>query len=1190
MLTFPPGTTSQTVSVPILNDAIGEPDETFYVNLSNADGVAIADSRATGTIVNDDGAFGLSISGASVTEGNSGTENATFTVTLTPTASSTVTVSYQSLGGTATPGTDFTAVSGTLTFTAGQTSQPIAVPVVGDTLPEPNETFTVKLNGASGAVIAGGGQGTGTVVDDDSSSGVLEVADPACTASTACAGTYLAPHTTCGQTAFLTADTTLLLQASVARRAVVADGVTLLLLRMVSSVPVTFSLTLHDGSPPSGEEVGALMDRNACNRGSAVTVSPELVSGSYYVFAAYQAPRWTIPASADVHIVATPQGGAATTRPIELRRPPVVLVHGVWSGPDTWRHVDQGPGQQQAKWTDLLRNAGFDSGEECLVDYSADPAGSFDPVGVSGPINALVSATFCAKKKLRAEQNAAVTQVDVVGHSLGGLTARARVKSSVHPYYKTANLNKGEFHKIITIGSPHLGSQFGDLLAREHCRGRLFSTGHMTLADYMALPGIRMPIGPAIFGFQTTSGPTASPITHIGATSVPGHSVVGTAPMTSLLEFGLNVVLQVFDINETVDPLLGGEGNHDVIVPVASQRGGLGGSLTSTIAGVTHLDELKSPSVVTEVINLLGLPTTPSNFASFPAFQGSGTYEPPHACPASPGGVTTASGALTLTPTAGEVYRPGEPVPVTAMLTGGAVVGGLLVAFGGELGAIDGVGPWSQTFTPTATKGGRIDIVANTYGGTEVDSASTYIMVLPAGSPIQLTAAPTPMSFAVLGEKAQIRVTGLYDDGGEFDLTSAAAGTTYLSSNTAVATVTADGEVEALGNGSATISVANGTSAAGMAVTVAITNAAPSMSSLPTVTIMPGQSRDIPVSATDPDGNALRIAGVDLPAFATVLDHGDGTGVVQLQPTVADLGSHGLLISVTDDGTPTLGAMRELRVLVRSPKGDIDSDSSTDLVFRSTVNGVQNMVWLMSGVDRWSEGPIVPDAATADWRIRGVDDFDADGVNDLVFWNQATGVVEFWLMNGATRVGDPVALSSAPTLATNWDLAATADFNHDDQPDIVWRNATSQKIVIWTMNGTARAGAIIPVPNQAVDGNWAVVGALDYNADGNTDFLWYNPNSGRIVFWFMDASVHRITGQFANPSSAGNNNWKVLAAGDYGVGPGGMASTQDVVWRNQTSGRYVVWYMDTAGNRTAGTFTNPVSPDVALDWTLVGPR
>ena len=125
---------------------------------------------------------------------------------------------------------------------------------------------------------------------------------------------------------------------------------------------------------------------------------------------------------------------------------------------------------------------------------------------------------------------------------------------------------------------------------------------------------------------------------------------------------------------------------------------------------------------------------------------------------------------------------------------------------------------------------------------------------------------------------------------------------------------------------------------------------------------------------------------------------------------------------------------------------------------------------------------------------------------------------------------------------------------------------------------------------MALDSNWAVVAALDYNDDDATDLLWYNSTSGKAVIWYMNASVVRITGSFTTPANAGDNNWKILASSDYGIGAGGIAGTNDIVWRNETSGRFVVWYMNNAGTRTNGTFTTPDSPTSPLSWTIVGPR
>jgi CSLREA domain-containing protein len=108
----------------------------------------------------------LSINNVSQNEGNSGTTPFVFTVTLSAASASTVTVNYATADGTATAPSDYAATSGTLTFAPGVTTQTITVNVVGDTTPEPNETFTVNLSTPANATIAAG-TGTGTIVDDD---------------------------------------------------------------------------------------------------------------------------------------------------------------------------------------------------------------------------------------------------------------------------------------------------------------------------------------------------------------------------------------------------------------------------------------------------------------------------------------------------------------------------------------------------------------------------------------------------------------------------------------------------------------------------------------------------------------------------------------------------------------------------------------------------------------------------------------------------------------------------------------------------------------------------------------------------------------------------------------------------------------------------------------------------------------
>lgn len=170
-LTFSPGETSKVVSIHAKGDVLSETDETFAVVLANPSNATLGGDSGTGTIVNDDEAPVLSIDAVQVAEGDSGTTNATFTVSLSSASGQQVTVDYATEDGSATSPDDYDAASGTLTFTAGQTSKQVTVLVNGDTSTETTESFFVDLSDASGATI-GDAQGQGTILDDDGSADV----------------------------------------------------------------------------------------------------------------------------------------------------------------------------------------------------------------------------------------------------------------------------------------------------------------------------------------------------------------------------------------------------------------------------------------------------------------------------------------------------------------------------------------------------------------------------------------------------------------------------------------------------------------------------------------------------------------------------------------------------------------------------------------------------------------------------------------------------------------------------------------------------------------------------------------------------------------------------------------------------------------------------------------------------------
>jgi hypothetical protein len=165
--TIAAGATSKTFVVSINGDATAEPNETFNVNVSNVTGAGVGDGQARGTIANDDSPPQLSIANVSVTEGNSGTRLATFTVQLSQAASMPVTYNIATTNGTAIAGSDYVARSLVAeTIPAGSSSRTFAVTINGDMTYESNETFTVNVTNAAGATVSDG-QALGTIIDDD---------------------------------------------------------------------------------------------------------------------------------------------------------------------------------------------------------------------------------------------------------------------------------------------------------------------------------------------------------------------------------------------------------------------------------------------------------------------------------------------------------------------------------------------------------------------------------------------------------------------------------------------------------------------------------------------------------------------------------------------------------------------------------------------------------------------------------------------------------------------------------------------------------------------------------------------------------------------------------------------------------------------------------------------------------------
>jgi triacylglycerol esterase/lipase EstA (alpha/beta hydrolase family) len=251
-----------------------------------------------------------------------------------------------------------------------------------------------------------------------------------------------------------------------------ADGVTRVVLRVEvpSDGDVTFDLHDENGNTfGTGSLSDVASTTQTAGSSQLITHSARMPDGRFMAFAVLQSPRdFVRPLENDepkifrgLQIVAkfAPQehlNSLLARRQLRLHRPPVALLHGIWgSANSTWRWFN-------SKWS-LFDDPRFSI---YLHDYSAS-----SPFGLDTNVGQAKAAVDATVRNARADQRIAVVQCDVIAHSMGGLLARLYVAAG-NPdsrpdgirYLDIKNYEQGDIHKLITVDTPHVGSELCDLL------------------------------------------------------------------------------------------------------------------------------------------------------------------------------------------------------------------------------------------------------------------------------------------------------------------------------------------------------------------------------------------------------------------------------------------------------------------------------------------------------------------------------------------------------------------------------------------------------------------------------------------------------------------------------------------------------------------------------------------------------
>jgi hypothetical protein len=189
------------------------------------------------------------------------------------------------------------------------------------------------------------------------------------------------------------------------------------------------------------------------------------------------------------------------------------------------------------------------------------------------------------------------------------------------------------------------------------------------------------------------------------------------------------------------------------------------------------------------------------------------------------------------------------------------------------------------------------------------------------------------------------------------------------------------------------------------------------------------------------------------------------------------------------------------------------------------------------------------------WRLVSAADFNGDGMPDLVWQNDSSGQAIVWYMGGSqgtTYLGWDWLWSS---VLNGWRLVDTVDLNHDGKPDLLWQNTASFQVAVWYMggpNGTTYLGWNWLAPS-GVDG-WRLMATADFNGDGTPDLVWQN-DARQVVVWYMNGSEGNVLQSWDWLSSSSVIGWTVIGANDFN-GDG----TPDLAWQNDDTRQVLVWY------------------------------
>lgn len=167
-------------------------------------------------------------------------------------------------------------------------------------------------------------------------------------------------------------------------------------------------------------------------------------------------------------------------------------------------------------------------------------------------------------------------------------------------------------------------------------------------------------------------------------------------------------------------------------------------------------------------------------------------------------------------------------------------------------------------------------------------------------------------------------------------------------------------------------------------------------------------------------------------------------------------------------------------------------------------------------------------------------DYDWDGDSDLVLQQDSTAFIAFWLTDRFEPYEEHTDVSTPyGPAATNWRIAASADLDGDDRPDLVFQNQDSQRVVAWHMRDLERISGGFTTPMNDEDPTAKLVCSAYFNDDHQADLVFQSsdPTRRTIYVWVMDPDnpMVRLSRRVVTSAIPGFslNDFRVAGCGDF---------------------------------------------------------